>query len=191
MGHGRIGVVLGVHEGLAAVQALCEEMRQGSGVANHFRNSPIAARVQPAEIFSTLNQLSQVLRLLQKEDVKISWGVLGAHSLKEMSPFLEGFQMSFQDSDYRMVDKLGEEGMDILVYVPIDVQATKHVDHLARLSLIAPRIRHVAFTQAPRWTHAQLLALRMIGPAEIGLFLVILTAGLVYAWKKGALEWEQ
>ncbi len=38
---------------------------------------------------------------------------------------------------------------------------------------------------------AQLLALRMIGPAEIGLFLVILTAGLVYAWKKGALEWEQ
>lgn len=38
---------------------------------------------------------------------------------------------------------------------------------------------------------SQQLALRMIGPAEIGLFLVILTAGLVYAWRKGALEWEQ
>lgn len=35
-----------------------------------------------------------------------------------------------------------------------------------------------------------LLKLRMIGPAEIGIFLVILAVGLVYAWKKGALEWE-
>lgn len=36
-----------------------------------------------------------------------------------------------------------------------------------------------------------MLGLKTIGPMEIGLFLVILTAGLAYAWKKGALEWEQ
>jgi NADH-quinone oxidoreductase subunit A len=36
-----------------------------------------------------------------------------------------------------------------------------------------------------------LLSLKMIGPIEIGIFLVILTTGLAYAWKKGALEWEQ
>lgn len=30
----------------------------------------------------------------------------------------------------------------------------------------------------------------LFGPMEITLFLVILTVGLVYAWKKGALEWE-
>lgn len=35
------------------------------------------------------------------------------------------------------------------------------------------------------------LMMRMIGPIEIGIFLVILTVGLAYAWKKGALEWEQ
>ncbi|CAN5359146.1 NADH-quinone oxidoreductase subunit A [soil metagenome] len=37
---------------------------------------------------------------------------------------------------------------------------------------------------------AELLKLRMIGPIEISMFLVILVVGLVYAWKKGALEWE-
>ena len=36
----------------------------------------------------------------------------------------------------------------------------------------------------------ELLKLRMIGPIEISMFLVILVVGLVYAWKKGALEWE-
>lgn len=29
-----------------------------------------------------------------------------------------------------------------------------------------------------------------LGPIEITIFLVILTFGLAYAWKKGALEWE-
>lgn len=30
----------------------------------------------------------------------------------------------------------------------------------------------------------------LLGPIEISVFLVILTFGLAYAWKKGALEWE-
>lgn len=30
----------------------------------------------------------------------------------------------------------------------------------------------------------------MLGAIEMAVFLVILTFGLVYAWKKGALEWE-
>lgn len=38
---------------------------------------------------------------------------------------------------------------------------------------------------------SELMQLRMIGPVEILIFLAILTVGLVYAWKKGALEWEQ
>jgi len=29
-----------------------------------------------------------------------------------------------------------------------------------------------------------------LGPIEMAIFLVILTFGLAYAWKKGALEWE-
>ena len=29
-----------------------------------------------------------------------------------------------------------------------------------------------------------------LGPVEITVFLIILTFGLAYAWKKGALEWE-
>jgi len=37
---------------------------------------------------------------------------------------------------------------------------------------------------------AELMKLKMIGPIEISMFLVILVVCLVYAWKKGALEWE-
>lgn len=37
---------------------------------------------------------------------------------------------------------------------------------------------------------AELMKLKMVGPVEISMFLVILVVGLVYAWKKGALEWE-
>lgn len=37
---------------------------------------------------------------------------------------------------------------------------------------------------------AELLKLRMIGPIEISIFIAILAVGLIYAWKKGALEWE-
>ncbi len=37
---------------------------------------------------------------------------------------------------------------------------------------------------------AELMKLKMVGPVEISIFLVILVVGLVYAWKKGALEWE-
>ena len=34
------------------------------------------------------------------------------------------------------------------------------------------------------------LNFKMFGPIEITIFLAILTVGLAYAWKKGALEWE-
>lgn len=34
------------------------------------------------------------------------------------------------------------------------------------------------------------LNFKLFGPIEITIFLAILTVGLAYAWKKGALEWE-
>jgi NADH-quinone oxidoreductase subunit A len=42
-------------------------------------------------------------------------------------------------------------------------------------------------TQASMW---EILKLRMIGPVEMAIFVLILAVGLIYAWKKGALEWE-
>jgi len=36
----------------------------------------------------------------------------------------------------------------------------------------------------------EILKLRMVGPIEMAIFVLILAVGLVYAWKKGALEWE-
>jgi len=36
----------------------------------------------------------------------------------------------------------------------------------------------------------EILKLRMVGPLELAMFIFILAIGLVYAWKKGALEWE-
>jgi NADH-quinone oxidoreductase subunit A len=35
-----------------------------------------------------------------------------------------------------------------------------------------------------------LRSLRLFGLIEMGLFIVVLLAGFVYAWRKGALEWE-
>ena len=37
----------------------------------------------------------------------------------------------------------------------------------------------------------ELIGYKMIGPIEISIFLTILVVGLVYAWKKGALEWDK
>jgi NADH-quinone oxidoreductase subunit A len=37
----------------------------------------------------------------------------------------------------------------------------------------------------------EILQLRMIGPIEMAMFILILAVGLIYAWKKGALEWEK
>jgi NADH-quinone oxidoreductase subunit A len=36
----------------------------------------------------------------------------------------------------------------------------------------------------------EILRLRMIGPVEMTMFVAILAVGLIYAWKKGAMEWE-
>src|SRR5476649_1705694 len=48
----------------------------------------------------------------------------------------------------------------------------------------------IPWTLATDLVSAQLRA-PWFGPVEITIFLVILAAGLAYAWKKGALEWEQ
>lgn len=37
---------------------------------------------------------------------------------------------------------------------------------------------------------AELMQLKLIGPIEIAVFIAILAVGLIYAWRKGALEWE-
>lgn len=37
---------------------------------------------------------------------------------------------------------------------------------------------------------AELMQLKLIGPIEIAIFIAILAVGLIYAWRKGALEWE-
>lgn len=37
---------------------------------------------------------------------------------------------------------------------------------------------------------AELMKLKMVGPIEISMFLVILVVGLVYAWKTRNMEWE-
>jgi NADH-quinone oxidoreductase subunit A len=36
----------------------------------------------------------------------------------------------------------------------------------------------------------EILKLRLIGPVEMSIFVAILAVGLIYAWKKGAMEWE-
>jgi NADH:ubiquinone oxidoreductase subunit 3 (subunit A) len=37
---------------------------------------------------------------------------------------------------------------------------------------------------------SKMMSQPFFGPIEITIFLSVLVAGLVYAWKKGALEWE-
>jgi len=60
------------------------------------------------------------------------------------------------------------------------------VDDLPRL-LVGPQVLDnlVAANNV-----TELLKLKMVGPIELLMFIFILAIGLVYAWKKGALEWE-
>ncbi len=62
-------------------------------------------------------------------------------------------------------------------------------DSLPRLILGTEKLSALMATgtQDSMW---EILKLRMVGPIEMAIFIVILAVGLIYAWKKGALEWE-
>jgi NADH-quinone oxidoreductase subunit A len=62
-------------------------------------------------------------------------------------------------------------------------------DSLPRLILGTEKLGALMATGTPEsmW---EILKLRMVGPIEMSIFILILAVGLIYAWKKGALEWE-
>ena len=79
-----------------------------------------------------------------------------------------------------------------LLFILFDIEVIFIIPWLmATDSLPSLIIGHEAFESLKASQNVwELLQLRMIGPIELAMFILILAVGLVYAWKKGALEWE-
>lgn len=161
MGHGRVSIVLGVQGGLNSIVQLCEEARKlrsqskfGFASCGH-RFSP-----QHLQVIAQLNQLSHVCKLFFRDGLKVHWSVQGAHTRSELPLLLQILAIPFEEAEYVLVESIANYDCDALVYVPLDLGENKQVEHLARLSMIHPRTRHLAFVGVPKWSHTQLIALR-------------------------------
>ena len=159
MAHGRVSVVLGVQAGLGAIIQFAENFKKGmiqhSGVGFQVRN-----RLTDAEILSVLNQVSQIDAMLRREGVTVSWTALGASPHLEIPLLAKVLGFTIEDKDLIAVEEIETFDNDALIYVPLDIQQPRQVEHLARLSMTVPRVRHVALAAAPKWNHSQLMALR-------------------------------
>ena len=160
MAHGSASIVLGAQAGLDGIAQFCEGVRAGSisvssGVMSAQRN-----RRSDAEILTLLNQISGLDRMLRREGVRIYWSALGVQSPQEVVRLGRVFGLQFEPGDVLSIEELQGRDLDGLFYLPLDAQQPRQVEHLARLSMVAPRVRHVAMTEAPKWSHSQLMALR-------------------------------
>lgn len=161
MAYGRVSVVLGVQQGLGAIfQLLRGEQLKEAG------EDPLLVlsknRYTDAEIVTICNQLVGLDKFLRREEIQVQWSVFGGNTRVEIPQLFRHFETDIESESLVAVEDLQGIQCDALVYVPLDVQQPKQVEHLARLSMMAPRVRHVALAPLPRWNHAQLMALREI-----------------------------
>jgi transcriptional regulator with PAS, ATPase and Fis domain len=162
MSYGRVSVVLGVQAGLGAIIQFGETIRSGS--LNASVRSPQFGtglnRLSDQEILAVLKQLSQLGALLKREGLVVKWTVMGASPQMELPLLSRVLGFKLENSEIATFDEITQEHTDALVYVPLDVLQPRQVEQLARMSMILPRCRHVAFAGSPRWNHAQLMALK-------------------------------
>lgn len=159
MAYGRVGVILGVQQGLGAIIHFCEEAKKGLTHQNAGIRTSMN-RLSEAEILAVLNQVTQFDALLKREGITVQWACLGASPHLELPLLTKVLGAGVEESDIAIVEELESSNYDALIYVPLDVQQPKQVEHLARLSMMLARVRHVALAPAPKWNHAQLMALR-------------------------------
>lgn len=160
MAYGRVSVILGAQAGLGAIIQYGEALRTG-GLAG-VRVPPMAMknRLSEAEVMAVLGQLVQLVKLLTSEQIEVSWTLMGASPQLELPMLAQVLGLEISSRNIETFDECIQQNCDALIYVPLDVQQPRQVEQLARLSMVLPRMKHVAFAPAPKWNHAQLMALR-------------------------------
>jgi transcriptional regulator with PAS, ATPase and Fis domain len=160
MAYGRVVFVLGAQIGLEPIVHFCEGVRNGKIPYNEGSVPNSKGRLSDAEILGVLTQVFQLENFLATEEIEVSWSFLGAKNKADITHLGRIFGSEISPNDVHSTDALYELDADALVFVPLDVHAAKQVEQLARLSMVLPRIRHLALTASPKWNHSQLMALK-------------------------------
>ncbi len=160
MAYGRVVLVLGAHAGLDGLIQFCEGVKKGRISYQESTTPPIKGRLSDAEILGVLTQVFQLESFLRREEISVQWSYLGIRQKQDVVQLAKIFGSEVEMSDVLQADELFSTECDALVYIPLDTQQPKQVEHLARLSMVMPRVRHVAITASPKWNHSQLMALK-------------------------------
>lgn len=160
MAYGRVVFILGAQTGLDPIIHFCEGVKKGRIQYQDGAMPPSRGRLSDAEILGVLTQLFQFDSFLKKEEVEVKFSFLGNRQKQDIAYLGRIFGAEIDKADILQADDLFNAECDALVYVPLDTTQPKQVEHLARLSMVMPRVRHVAMTSSPKWNHSQLMALK-------------------------------
>jgi len=160
MAYGRVVLILGAQAGLDTIIQFCEGVKKGRIQFQDGSVPPLRGRLSDAEILGVMTQLFQLDSFLRREEVSVQWSFLGNRQKQDLSHLSRIFGTEIEAADILQPDDLFSVECDALVYVPLDTQQPKQVEHLARLSMVMPRVRHIALTASPKWNHSQLMALK-------------------------------
>jgi len=160
MAYGRVVFILGAQAGLDSIIHFCEGVKQGRIQYQEGSVPPSRGRLSDAEILGVLTQVFQLESFLKREEISVQWSVLGNRQRQDMTYLARLFGSEIENADILSHDDLYNTECDALVYIPSDTTQPKQVEHLARLSMVLPRVRHLALTSSPKWNHSQLMALK-------------------------------
>jgi transcriptional regulator with PAS, ATPase and Fis domain len=138
----------------------CEGVKKGKIQFQDGSVPPMRGRLSDSEILGVMTQVFQLDSFLRREEVSVQWSFLGNRQRQDLSHLARIFGTEIEASDILQPDDLYSVECDSLIYIPLDTQQPKQVEHLARLSMVLPRVRHVALTASPKWNHSQLMALK-------------------------------
>jgi transcriptional regulator with PAS, ATPase and Fis domain len=159
MAHGHVSIVLGVQSGLGPIVHIFESVKRGLSQNNNIAFAS-KNRTNDLEIHSLLASLQQIDQMLRREEIDVTWSLLGANPRAELPALLASLGISQDTGNIMSLESIQDTPTDALVYVPVDVLQSRQIEQLARLTMICPRTRHVTLAATPRWSHMQLMALK-------------------------------
>lgn len=172
MAYGRVVFILGAQTSLDPIIHFCEGVKRGRIQYQEGSAPQSRGRLSDAEILGVLTQLFQFETFLKREEVEVKFSFLGSRQRQDLSYLGRVFGVEIDKSDVLQADDLFSCDCDALIYVPLDTNQPKQVEHLARLSMVMPRVKHVALTSSPKWNHSQLMALKetwtWLDPRQVG-----------------------
>jgi len=159
MAHGHVSFVLGVQTGLGSIVHLYQGVKKG---AQTLQDTGTSSNNEQSDfdIVNVLSRLSQLDKLLRREEVNVSWSLLGANPRSELPGLFEALEINQDIGNIVGLETIQDTAADALIYIPVNVQQNRQIEQLARLSMICPRTKHVTIAPPPRWTHNQLMALK-------------------------------